>query len=181
MLAAGRKAFVPIMPGLVTYVGSTEAEARAKQRELDVLLPSDASLRQLGTFVLQDCSAWELDAPVPPLPPLSEFTGPKGRYATILRIIETEQPTVRQLLGRLAAGGGHCTMVGTPEQIADRMERWYRNEGADGFNLMPPSLPGGIDDFVEHVIPVLQRRGLFRKEYEHTTLRGHLGLEKPRR
>jgi len=181
VLAAGRSAFVPIMPGLVTYVGSSEAEARAKQRELDVLLPSDASLRQLGTFVLQDCSAWELDAPVPPLPPLEDFKGPKGRYGTILRIIETEQPTVRQLLGRLAAGGGHCTMVGTPEQIADKMEHWFRNEGADGFNLMPPSLPGGIDDFVDHVIPVLQRRGLFRTEYEHRTLRGHLGLERPGR
>ncbi|MEN5160371.1 LLM class flavin-dependent oxidoreductase [Achromobacter spanius] len=179
--AAGRDAFVPIMPGLVTYVGSTEAEARAKQRELDELLPADASLRQLGMFVLQDCSGWELDAPVPPLPPLSEFKGPQGRYATILRIIETEQPTVRQLLGRLAAGGGHCTMVGTPEQIADRMEHWFRNEGADGFNLMPPSLPGGIDDFVEQVVPVLQKRGLFRKDYEHATLRGHLGLDRPER
>jgi len=179
--AAGRDVFVPIMPGLVTYVGATEAEARAKQRELDVLLPSDASLRQLGTFVLQDCSGWELDAPVPALPPLSDFKGPKGRYATILRIIETEQPTVRQLLGRLAAGGGHCTMVGTPEQIADQMETWFRNEGADGFNLMPPALPGGIDDFVDHVVPVLQKRGLFRTEYEHSTLRGHLGLQRPGR
>ncbi len=177
--AAGRDVFVPIMPGLVTFIGSTEAEARAKQRELDVLLPSDASLRQLGTFVLQDCTTWELDAPVPALPPLETFTGPKGRYGTILRIIETEQPTVRQLLGRLAAGGGHCTMVGTPEHIADQMETWLRNEGADGFNLMPPLLPGGIDDFVEHVIPVLQRRGLFRKEYETHTLRGHLGLQRP--
>ena len=72
-------------------------------------------------------------------------------------------------------------MVGTPEQIADRMEQWFRNEGADGFNLMPPSLPGGIDDFVEQVVPVLQRRGLFRTEYEHRTLRGHLGLERPQR
>src|SRR3546814_5356839 len=78
-------------------------------------------------YVGRDCTAWELDAPVPGLPPLEQFTGPKGRYATILRIIETEQPTVRQLLGRLAAGGGHCTMVGTPERIADQMERWVRN------------------------------------------------------
>jgi alkanesulfonate monooxygenase SsuD/methylene tetrahydromethanopterin reductase-like flavin-dependent oxidoreductase (luciferase family) len=167
------------MPGLVAYVGSTEAEARARQRTLDELLPADASLRQLGSFVGQDCMDWELDAPVPPLPPLSAFTGPKGRYGTILRIIETEQPTVRQLLGRLAAGGGHCTVVGTPEQIADHMEHWMRNEGADGFNLMPPSLPDGIDDFVDHVVPVLQRRGLFRTEYAGTTLRDHLGLARP--
>ncbi|MGP7734970.1 LLM class flavin-dependent oxidoreductase [Oceanimonas smirnovii] len=174
--AAGRSVDVPIMPGLVTYVASTEAEAKAKQRELDELLPADASLRQLGTYVGQDCSGWELDGPVPALPSLDVFTGPKGRYATVLRIIETEQPTVRQLLGRLAAGGGHCTMVGTPESVADRMEQWFRNEGADGFNLMPPSLPAGIEDFVDQVVPELQRRGLFRTEYEGSTLREHLGL-----
>lgn len=179
--AAGRDAPVPILPGLVTYVGSTEAEAKAKQRELDELLPSESSLRQLQLFIDQDCMSWELDAPVPPLPPLEAFKGPKGRYATVLRIIETEQPTVRQLLGRLAAGGGHCTMVGTPEQIADKMELWYRNGGADGFNLMPPAEPGSVEDFVDHVIPVLQKRGLFRQDYEHTTLRGHFGLARPPR
>ncbi|MDN5842191.1 MAG: LLM class flavin-dependent oxidoreductase, partial [Alcaligenaceae bacterium] len=164
---------------LVSYVASTEAEARARQRELDELLPTAAALRQLGQYVGQDCSAWDLDAPVPPLPPLEAFTGPKGRYATILRIIAAERPSVRQLLGRLAAGGGHCTMVGTPEQIADEMERWLRNGGADGFNLMPPSLPEGIEDFVDHVVPVLQARGLFRRDYDSDTLRGHLGLRRP--
>jgi FMN-dependent oxidoreductase (nitrilotriacetate monooxygenase family) len=177
--AAGRRDSTLIMPGLVTYVGSTEAEARAKQRELDALLPTDVSLRQLGLFVGRDCMGWELDAPVPGLAPLEQFTGPKGRYATILRIIQTEQPTVRQLLGRLAAGGGHCTLVGAPEQIADQMQHWFMNDGADGFNLMPPLLPTGVDDFVEYVVPVLQQRGLFRTEYETSTLRGHLGLTRP--
>ncbi|WP_227369742.1 LLM class flavin-dependent oxidoreductase [Halomonas sp. M20] len=177
--AAGRSAPVPILPGLVTYVGSTMEEAKAKQRALDECLPVAASLRQLGLFIEQDCSGWELDAPVPELPPLAEFTGPQGRYSTILRIIETEQPTLRELLGRLAAGGGHCTMIGTPESIADEMERWFGEGGADGFNLMPPSLPSGIEDFVEHVIPELQRRGLFREAYDTTTLRGHFGLERP--
>ncbi|GGE73003.1 LLM class flavin-dependent oxidoreductase [Nesterenkonia cremea] len=165
---------VAIMPGLVTYVGSTMEEARAKQRALDELLPVESSLRQLSVFVGQDASGWALDAPVPELPPLEEFTGPKGRYATILRIVETERPTVRQLLGRLAAGGGHCTMVGTPESIADEIERWLDEGGADGFNLMPPSLPYGVEDFVEQVIPELQRRGRFRTDYEGTTLREHL-------
>jgi FMN-dependent oxidoreductase (nitrilotriacetate monooxygenase family) len=177
--AAGRSASVPIMPGLVTYVAATVAEAKAKQRELDQLLPLAVSLRQLGLFIQQDCTAWELDAPVPPLPPPHVFPGPQGRYRTILRIIETEQPTLRQLLGRLAAGGGHCTMVGTPEQIADQMAHWFCNAGADGFNLMPPSLPDGIEDFVAHVVPVLQRRGLFRTDYHGHTLREHLGLERP--
>lgn len=176
---AGRSDLVPIMPGLVTYVGSTEAEARARQRELDELLPTEASLRQLSGFVGQDCSQWELDAPVPVLPPLEKFSGPQGRYGTILRIIETEKPTVRQLLGRLAAGGGHCTMIGTPEHIADQMAHWLHNEGADGFNLMPPALPGSLEDFVDHVVPVLQRRGLFRRDYQGSTLRDHLGLTRP--
>lgn len=177
--AAGRSAPVPIMPGLVTYVAATAEEARAKQRELDDLLPVAASLRQLGLYIAQDCMNWDLDAPVPPLPSLDAFRGPKGRYSTILRIIATEQPTLRQLLGRLAAGGGHCTMVGTPEQIADKMAHWFFNEGADGFNLMPPSLPDGIEDFVDQVVPVLQRRGLFRADYHSDTLRGHLGLYRP--
>lgn len=179
MRAVGRRDPAPIMPGLVTYVGSTEAEARTKQRALDELLPSEDALHQLGQYIGQDCTDWDLDAPVPALPPLDSFAGPKGRYATVLRIVQTEQPSLRQLLGRLAAGGGHCTMVGTPQGIADEMERWLRNEGADGFNLMPASLPGGIDDFVDQVIPVLQARGLFRKEYETDTLRGHLGLRRP--
>ena len=177
--ATGRGVDVPIMPGLVTYVASTHEEALRKQRELDELLPSEASLRQLSLFIAQDCLDWELDAPVPALPPLESFTGPKGRYSTILRIIETEQPTLRQLLGRLAAGGGHCTMVGTPEAIADKMEHWFRNEGADGFNLMPPALPYSFDDFADQVIPVLQQRGLFRTEYTGNTLREHLGLKRP--
>jgi FMN-dependent oxidoreductase (nitrilotriacetate monooxygenase family) len=177
--AAGRSAPVPILPGLVPYVAATVAEAQAKQRELDGLLPVAASLRQLGLFTAQDCMTWELDAPVPPLPSLEAFPGPKGRYSTILRIIATEHPTVRQLVGRLAAGGGHCTVVGTPEQIADHMEHWFVNAGADGFNLMPPLLPEGLEDFVEQVVPVLQRRGLFRTGYESATLRGHLGLDRP--
>lgn len=165
--AAGRDGdSLVIMPGLVTYVGSTEAEARQKKAELDALLPVEESLAQLSMFTGQDCSDWELDAPVPELPPLSEFTGPQGRYETILRIIRKDSPTVRELLGTLAAGGGHCTMIGTPESIADEIERWYRAGAADGFNLMPPGYPDGLEEFVDHVIPVLQQRGLFRTSYD---------------
>ena len=120
----------------------------------------------MSMFTGQDCSDWELDAPVPELPPLSEFTGPQGRYETILRIIRKDSPTVRELLGTLAAGGGHCTMIGTPESIADEIERWYRAGAADGFNLMPPGYPDGLEEFVDHVIPVLQQRGLFRTSYD---------------
>ncbi|MEX5302394.1 LLM class flavin-dependent oxidoreductase [Kocuria sabuli] len=178
--AAGRDpGSVAVMPGLVAYVGSTEREALAQQAAVDALLPTEQSLAQLSTFVQQDCSGWELDAPVPGLPPLEGFTGPKGRYATILRIVAVERPTVRQLLGRLAAGGGHCTVVGTPEAVADRIEHWFRSGAADGFNLMPPTLPHALDDFVDHVVPVLQRRGLFRTGYTESTLRGHLRLPRP--
>lgn len=178
--AAGRDPdAVAVMPGLVAYVGATEREALAKQAEVDALLPAEQSLAQLSTFVQQDCTGWELDAPVPPLPPLEQFAGPQGRYATILRIVEVERPTVRQLLGRLAAGGGHCTVAGTPETVADRIEEWFRAGAADGFNLMPPTLPDALDDFVDLVVPVLQRRGLFRTGYTASTLRGHLGLARP--
>ena len=163
-----------VMPGLVAFVGSTGAEARAARAELDALLPVEHSLAQLSLFVRQDCSGWDLDAPVPPLPPAEAFEGPRGRYETILRIVQVERPTVRELLGRLAAGGGHCTVVGTPEQVADRLEEWFRGGGADGFNLMPPALPGALEVFVDHVVPELQRRGLFRREYAGTTLREHL-------
>ncbi|WP_032367748.1 LLM class flavin-dependent oxidoreductase [Rhodococcoides fascians] len=172
--SAGRdSATVGIMPGLVTYIGSTMDEARRKKAELDVLLPTEQSLAMLSTFTGQDCAAWELDEPVPPLPPAAEFTGPQGRYETILRIVEKDRPTVRQLLGTLAAGGGHATMIGTPDSIADEMESWI-GRGADGFNLMCPRYPDSLADFVEHVIPILQQRGLFRSEYTSSTLRGHL-------
>lgn len=167
---------IAVMPGLVTYVGSTGEEVRRMQADLHSRLPVEHSLRQLAFFVGQDTSEWELDAPVPPLPPLEEFTGPKGRYATVLRIIRTARPTVRELLGCLAAGGGHATFIGTPESVADEIERWVDAGAADGFNLMPPTLPGGIEDFVDQVVPVLQERGRFRREYSGSTLREHLGL-----
>lgn len=173
--AAGRDPDdIVVMPGLVTYVAATEAEAQRRRRELNDLLPVDDSLRQLSFFVGQDTSGWELDAPVPPLPPIEEFTGPQGRYATVLRIIESRRPTVRELLGYLAAGGGHATFIGTPEQIADEMQRWVDGGGADGFNLMPPALPADLDDFVDQVVPELQRRGMFRRDYDGATLTDHL-------
>jgi alkanesulfonate monooxygenase SsuD/methylene tetrahydromethanopterin reductase-like flavin-dependent oxidoreductase (luciferase family) len=152
---------------------------RERREALDSLVPVADALEQLAFFVGQDTSGWDLDAPVPQLPPLEEFTGPKGRYATVLRIIAQRQPTVRELLSSLAAGGGHATFVGTPEQVADEIERWVDAGGADGFNLMPPALPGSLDDFVETVVPELQRRGRMRRAYEGATLRDHLGLPRP--
>lgn len=166
---------VTVMPGLVTYVVPSEAGARELQAELNDLLPVADSLRQLAFFTGQDTSGWDLDGPVPELPPLEEFTGPQGRYATVLRIIETTRPTVRELLGYLAAGGGHATFIGTPEQIADEILRWIDGGAADGFNLMPPALPGSLEDFVDLVVPILKDRGRFRRDYTGSTLRDHLG------
>jgi hypothetical protein len=94
----------------------------------------------------------------------------------VLGIIDRDQPTYRQLLHTLGGGAGHRIVVGTPEQIADDIERWYRAGAADGFNVMPDALPSGFDQFVDHVIPELQRRGLFRTEYRGSTLREHLDL-----
>ena len=97
----------------------------------------------------------------------------------ILGLVRREKPTLRQLLANLAGARGHFTFAGTPEQVADIIEDWFTDGAADGFNIMPPTLPGGLNDFVELVIPELQRRGLFRTEYTGRTLREHLGLPRP--
>lgn len=168
---------IKVLPGLVTYVGRTYEEALAKKAALDEQLPLETALKQLSFFVQQDCSNWELDKPVPSLLPVEEFTGPVGRYETILEIINDTQPTVRELLGYLNAGGGHHTLIGTPEDIVDQMQVWFEAGVADGFNLMPPTLPGSLDDFVEFIVPEMQKRGLFREEYEEQSFRELLGLQ----
>lgn len=167
---------VKVFPGLVTYVGRTTEEAWAKKRTLDERLPIKTALQQLSFFVQQDCSQWELDEVVPELLPVEQFTGPVGRYETVLQIIQDTKPTVRELLGYLSAGGGHCTLIGTPEEIVDEMEKWLHAGVADGFNLMPPTLPGSLEDFVEMIVPELQKRGIFRTYYESQTFRDHLAL-----
>ncbi|MBI5973014.1 LLM class flavin-dependent oxidoreductase [Staphylococcus caledonicus] len=168
--------YIKVFPGLVTYVGRTHEEALEKKAKLDGLLSVETALKQLSFFVQQDCSGWALDEPLPDLPPVEEFSGPVGRYETILEMINDTQPTVHELLGYLNAGGGHLTLIGTPEEIVDEMEYWFNEGVADGFNLMPPSLPHSLEDFVELIVPELQRRGLYRTEYSSHTLREHLGL-----
>ena len=167
---------IKVFPGLVTYVGHTHEEALAKKVALDEKLPIETALKQLSFFIQQDCSNWDIDKQVPKLPPVEEFTGPIGRYETVLEIINDTKPTVRELLGYLNAGGGHHTLIGTPEKIVDQMEVWLEAGVADGFNLMPPTLPGSLEDFVELIVPEMQKRGIFRKNYEGHTFREHLGL-----
>ena len=165
-----------VFPGLVTYVGQTYEEAYAKKQKLDESLEVDTALNQLAFFIRQNCHSWDLDEPVPPLPPVESFKGPKGRYQTVLEIIKDKNPTLRELLGYLSAGGGHLTLIGTPKDIVDETERWFDAGVADGFNLMPPEFPNSLEDFVDDVVPELQKRGLYRTEYEGTTFRENIGI-----
>ncbi|MFQ3902313.1 LLM class flavin-dependent oxidoreductase [Staphylococcus sp. KG4-3] len=165
-----------VFPGLVTYVGQSYEEAYAKKQQLDESLEVDTALNQLEFFIRQDCHDWDLDELVPSLPPVESFNGPKGRYQTVLEIIKDKNPTLRELLGYLSAGGGHLTLIGTPKDIVDEMEHWFNEGVADGFNLMPPVFPNSLQDFVDDIIPELQKRGLYRTEYEGKTFRENIGI-----
>lgn len=169
---------VLIMPGVSPFVGRTEAEAREKYDRLtSLILPEDgiALLNGLTGGTL-DLSGADLDGPLPPAPPTE---GMKSRQTLIRQIADENNFTIRQLYQWVASARGHFTVIGTPAQIADTLEEWFTKEGADGFNILPPWLPTGLTDFVDMVIPELQRRGLFRTAYEGRTLRENLGLPFP--
>lgn len=169
---------IAILPGLSTVIGSTEAEARERRQLLAELVPLPYAVGRLSAQLGFDLNDVDLDAPVRRdlLPEPEAAGGSQTFYRMVLGIIDRDKPTYRQLLHALGGGAGHRIVVGTPEQIADDIERWYRSGAADGFNVMPDALPSGFDQFVDHVIPELQRRGLFRTEYHGTTLREHLNL-----
>ncbi len=167
-----------ILPGLATVIGSTEAEARRRQDDLWDLVPVEYSLARLAGTLRIDPARLDLDKPLPdplPLPPDANHTMFLGTVALARR----DKLTVRQLLRALGGGVGHRIVVGTPEAIADDIEAWFRAGAADGFNLMPDVLPEGLETFVDAVVPILQRRGLFRQDYAGATLRDHLGLARP--
>lgn len=171
---------VKVLPGLVPIIGSTEAEAVALERQLDDLMVHDHALRQLAVQVGLPPEDLELDAPLPErVRAVDDIQGNRSRYDLTLELARREQLTVRQLLNRLGGGRGHRTLAGTPEQVADSLEEWFRAGAADGFNIMPAALPSGLETFVDQVIPVLQRRRLFRREYDGDTLRDHYGLAVP--
>ncbi|WP_155384735.1 LLM class flavin-dependent oxidoreductase [Catellatospora paridis] len=171
---------IKILPGIVPAIGSTEAEAHALEAELDRLIRPEYARRQLATTLRVAPEDLDLDRELPAdLPDEDEIEGAKSRYTLIVTLARRERLTVRQLIGRLGGGRGHRTFAGTPEQVADAIEEWYRSGAADGFNIMPPVLPSGLAAFVDHVVPILQRRGLFRTEYTGTTLRDHYGLPRP--
>ncbi|WOC11438.1 LLM class flavin-dependent oxidoreductase [Gordonia sp. MP11Mi] len=170
-----------VLPGLSTVIGGTEAEAAARRDLLDELLPGPYARARLEGQLGCSLDGLDDDAPIPLdlLRHPDEAGGSQSFYRIVRDIIVAEKPTLRQLLTKLSGGGGHRIVVGTPEQIADDIELWFRAGAADGFNVMPDVLPSGFDAFVDHVVPELQRRGLFRTDYDSTTLRGHLGLGLP--
>ena len=169
---------VLIMPGVSPFVGRTEAEAREKYERLTSCILEEDGITLLNglTGGTLDLRGYDLDGPLPPAPPTE---GMKSRQALIRQIADENGFTIRQLYQWVASARGHYTVIGTAEQIADMLQEWFESEAADGFNILPPWFPTALDDFVDLVIPELQRRGLFRTAYEGTTLRENLGLPFP--
>jgi FMN-dependent oxidoreductase (nitrilotriacetate monooxygenase family) len=176
MPAAGRDPdSLKILPGCFVVLGDTEAEAHAKKARLDDLVHPDSGLANLSVRLGVDATGFDLDAPLPDLP---ETNASKSGQAQIVDYARRTGATVRELARRVGGYGG-LQMVGTAAQVADRMEEWLETRACDGFNVMFPFVPEGLDDVVDRLVPELQRRGLFRTAYSGTTLRDHLGLKRP--
>jgi FMN-dependent oxidoreductase (nitrilotriacetate monooxygenase family) len=164
-----------MLPGAFIVIGESVEEAQARRRKLDSLVHAESAIHSLSVWLGHDVTSFDLDKPLPDIPETN--ASQSGRQ----RVIETarrENLTVRQLAQRLG-GFGQLAFVGTPRTIADEMEAWLFSEASDGFNILFSHLPEGLEDFVDKVIPELQRRGIFRTEYEGKTLRENLGLERP--
>ncbi|GCL72870.1 FMN-dependent monooxygenase [Paenibacillus naphthalenovorans] len=170
-----------ILPGLSPIIADTEAEAREIEEELNGFINLDSAVKRLSERVGIDLSSYPLDGPLPidELPGVDAINGRKGRYQLVVDLAVRENLTILELTHRLAGARGHITFTGTPIQLADLIERWFKNEGADGFNIMPQLYPSGLEAFVDKVVPELQNRGLFRTAYEGKTLRDHYGLARP--
>jgi len=165
-----------LLPGMVPIVGSTEAEAKTKLAELGALTDPVYAMKVLSERVGHDLSSYPLDGPVPELPPSTIM---QGHAITLAETARRRKRPVRELRDLVGISMGHKLMCGTPEQIVDEMTEWFDAGAGDGFNLLPAWFPGGFDAFVDHVVPVLQKRGLLRTEYTGHTLREHLGLSRP--
>lgn len=171
---------VKVLAGLTTIIGATESAALQRRDELIDMIPWDYSLTRLAGTLGVPVGELKLDQTLPAnitLP--AQGNGNHTFFQATIALAGRHGYTVRQLIRELAGGGGHRVIVGTPEQIADDIERWFLAGAADGFNLMPDVLPDGLADFVDGVVPILQKRGLFRRQYEGITLRDHLGLVRP--
>src|SRR5437660_811249 len=166
---------IKILPGALVVVGETAAEARDKRALLDSLVHPDSGIASLTIALGHDASGFDLDGPLPEIP---ESNASKSGRERVIERARRDNLTVRQL-AQIAGSYGGLALVGTPKMIADQMEEWLDSNACDGFNIMFPYVPGGLDDFVDEVVPELQRRGLFRREYEGKTLRENLGLPRP--
>ncbi|WP_420468526.1 LLM class flavin-dependent oxidoreductase [Panacagrimonas sp.] len=164
-----------ILPACFVVVGDTVEDARRKRLHLDSLVHYDSGLASLSILLGHDASKFDPDAPLPDIP---ESNQSKTTRALAIAAAREENLTVRQLALRVGGYPG-LSMVGTPQSIADEMEEWLLTDGSDGFNVMFPYLPEGLDDFTDRVVPELQRRGIFRRAYRGSTLREHLGLPRP--
>ncbi|MFI5014596.1 MAG: LLM class flavin-dependent oxidoreductase [Hyphomicrobiales bacterium] len=164
-----------ILPGAFVVVGETLDDARAKRARLDSLVHYDSALASLSMALGYDASKFDPDGPLPDIP---ETNASRSGRERVVELSRREKLTVRQLAQRLGGYAG-LAFVGTPAMIADKMQEWLFGDACDGFNVMFPYLPGGLDDFVDKVVPELQQRGIFRREYEGRTLRENLGLPRP--
>lgn len=177
MVAYGRNPeHLKVLPGAFIVVGDTVEEARAKKKHLDSLVHPDSGIATLSVRLGHDVSKFDLDGPLPDLP---ESNASKSGQQKLVEMARRENMTVRELAQYVGGAFGVLEMIGTPATIADQMEEWLTTEACDGFNVMFPYLPQGLDDVVDRVVPELQRRGLFRREYEGRTLRENLGLPRP--
>ncbi|TCJ00780.1 LLM class flavin-dependent oxidoreductase [Aeromicrobium sp. IC_218] len=180
LAAHGRSADeLKVLPGIVPFIAATEAEARELEEEFTRLISPAYALSQLSQMLGVELSEADLDGPLPALPDVSSIETNKSRFELVKALGADGRTTVREVVAKLGGGRGHRTFAGTPEQVADDLVAWVEGGAADGFNVMAPYLPGGLEVFVDEVVPILQERGYFRTEYEATTLRGHYGLLEP--
>ena len=173
---------VLILPGFSPIIGSTEAEAERYAEELNELADPEVGRHRLSQrFGGYDFSTLALDQrlSVTDFPDPSKNEASRSRTEAVVALVARERPTLRQLLAKLAGARGHFTVAGSPGKIADLMQDWLEDGAADGFNLMPPVLPHQLDLFICEVVPLLQKRGLFREAYHGETLRSHFGLSRP--
>jgi alkanesulfonate monooxygenase len=165
-----------ILPGAFVVLGETLDEAREKRALLDSMVHYDSAIASLSVILGTDASGFDPDEPLPEIP---ETNASRSGRQRLVDVAARERLTVRQLAQRVGGYGG-LSFVGTSKTVADQMEEWLTSFGSDGFNIMFPYLPQGLTDFVDKVIPELQRREIFRKEYEGRTLRDNLGLPRPK-